>query len=162
MKFMSIDSPDFVKSGADILNCNGELLVLLRFPYQAGNKAFQIIRTLPEYIKFLKERKEKESITLMKSFEYVVRGIVNETFIHKLNEKLDRTETMNWLIIWDSVSIEIGNSYFVNNKIDLRTELTDAMGQNVSIIVEPDWLDEQNSINAYVADKDGVVRPGAY
>jgi hypothetical protein len=43
MKSQSTTSPDFIKEALNILQRNGEILVVIRFPYMAGSKDFLFI-----------------------------------------------------------------------------------------------------------------------
>jgi hypothetical protein len=149
---------NLIKKGMDILSKKGELLTLVRYHGEAGNRDFLIIRSAAEFDEFFNKRSPRDSITFFKSFSCLRKGIVNSTFIDEALRILSKPDKREFLVIWD----KSGGWFWAENLEQLEEELEEEMGQSVQILAEPDWFNEEKAITIYVPDEDGVIRPGIY
>ncbi len=161
MSANSIHDPHFIHAGEIILQASGKLLALVRYPYQAGNRDFFMFETKAQFFAFLEARKPKEAVSLFKSFQLVLKGLVDENFILKKAAILKKIDTIDWLVLGDSQEVT-SECNFVTDRIELQQELFSRLGEEVIILEEPDWISEESTITAYSPDEDGIVRPGAY
>lgn len=161
MSANSIHDPHFIYAGEIILQASGKLLVLVRYPYQAGNRDFFLFETTAQFFAFLEARKPKEAVSLIKSVQLILAGMVDRDFIEKRVMDLPKPKSGSWLVLGNSIK---GNCdwRFVEDGKELEKELSDKIGEEVSIFEEPDWISEENSMTAYAPDPDNIVRPGAY
>ena len=163
MESNNIHHPTFIAAGLKILTEAQELLVLIRYPGQAGSRDFKLIKSPEEYKCLLNNRSPADSVTLLKSFELLRRGIVTVDFVLEILENLQAPEKGDWLLIWEKDNFEDeDDSNFFDNKVELREELEFHFGKRVSILSEPDWLSDETSINAYAPHRNGKVYPGTY
>ncbi|MEO1517116.1 MAG: hypothetical protein AAFV95_18980 [Bacteroidota bacterium] len=161
MKFQSITNPKFIKAGNRIVEENGEILVLLRYP--GGNRNFILFPSKEKFNNFLKQRKKKESITIFKSTEIIQRGLVNETFLSNIFEKAYGLSKIKWLSIGKQSSEEdYDNWCFIADILELTEEIEDSKGSYITVIKEPDWFDENRIYHGYAPDEDGIIRPTSY
>ncbi|MEZ4933807.1 MAG: hypothetical protein R2788_17010 [Saprospiraceae bacterium] len=161
MELRDIRNPVFRGSGIEILKNNGELLILIRYPF--GDKDFILLKSKEEFFSFLENRNEKESITLLRSFHAILRGVVDEDFVAKLMEKAVGLKPLQWVSIGKPKDVgDLDNWGFIGDINELQEQLEDAFGRDICILEEPDWFDEELVFHAYVPDKDGIVRLGAY
>jgi hypothetical protein len=65
MELRDSTTEEFEQSGLNLIEKFGEVLIKVRFPYQAGNKEFFMIKSKKEFIAFLNNRETKESITIL-------------------------------------------------------------------------------------------------
>lgn len=162
MELMNTNNSDFKLRGVQILQEKEELLILVRYPYQAGNKDFFIVQDINDFRKFLNERKAKESITIFKEFETVRKGTITREFITEINKNITKPNGSDWIVyVKDYKSREINWSW-CENKLDLLELLEEDYGKYVTIIEDLDYFDEELIFHAYKPDEDGEVRIGTY
>ena len=123
MEFWNTKSEDFLKRGAEIIKKQGEVLVLIRYPYQAGNKDFVFIESESKFKKFIDGRGPKESVTLFKSIENVSEGLVTEDYIAQTLNKLSTPKSSDWIVIFPRIKDKIENWYYDENKVELEESL---------------------------------------
>ena len=68
-----MDYKVFQEKGLKIIREVGEVLTMIRYPYQAGNKDFFVINSKEEFLKCLEKREPQDSITLFKSTHYLTK-----------------------------------------------------------------------------------------
>lgn len=162
MELFSIKNETFLKKGVEIIRNQGEILIMVRYPYQAGNKDFFIINSEKDFLNFLNQRAVKESITIFKSFENVKEGLVDKEFISKTLIELDKPKHTDWIVLFPEDKDKAGNWCYDETKEELEESLRLGEGDYVRILEDPDWLNEELIFHAYVPDEDGKVRPGSY
>jgi len=162
MELWNIKNEEFQKNGIKLIQTNGEVLILIRYPYQAGNRDYFIIKSEKDFINFLNERKSKESITLFKSIENVAEGLINEDFIRITLEELEEPKYSDWLTLFPGIKDKNENWFYDETKEDLEESFRFNMGSYVRIVEDSLWLNEELIFHAYVPDEDGEIRPGAY
>lgn len=162
MRPQSTHSKTFRNAGIEIIEKDGEILILAIYPFSAGARDFYILKSKEEFLTFLKARSAKEIIILFKSFTTIKEGKVTNDFIKKSITELVPSSDSDWLTIFPDIDNKAGNWYFDGNIKELEDTLNNGFGQFVRILAEPNWQDEKFVFRAYVPDVDGVVRPGVY
>ena len=150
MEFYPFYFKDFLSKASQILQTQGELLLLIRYPAQAGNRDFFIIQSYEAFLKFLKERSLHDSIYIFKSFDKVAAGLVTESFIAKTMDEIKLPTQGNWLVIFTVINSIDRHWFFVDNKEELRITLQKWMGEQVRILEEPDWHNEEMAYHTYI------------
>jgi len=148
--------------GLNLIEKLGEILVKVRFPYQAGNKGFFIIKKKDDFVKFISKREAKESITIYKEFEKITASRINIEFIANTLIQLNKPKYTDWLIILPEIKIEWDNWHYDDTREELKETLELCFGQKIQILEDPEYINEDLTIHAYVPDEDGKIRPGAY
>lgn len=162
MELKNTKNSEFILRGTQILQAKKEVLILVRYPYQAGNKDFHIIRDVINFKKFLIERTPKESITIFKEFETIKKGVITSEFIEDVQKNVNQPKGSDWIVyIEDFENTDIQWSW-IENKDKLLELLEEDKGKFVTIIEDLDYFDEELILHAYVQDEDGKIRPGAY
>lgn len=162
MRPQSTHLKTFRNAGLEIIEKNGEILILVVYPFSAGAKDFYILKSAEEFLTFLGSRSAKELIILFKSFTTIKHGKVTKDFIKKSIKELPPLSDSDWLTIFPNDMDKAGIWHFDENKEELVDTLNDHFGQFVRILEEPNWQNEKLILKAYVPDVDGVVRPGVY
>lgn len=162
MELWNSKNKEFELRGIEIIRNQGEILILIRYPYQAGNKDFFLINSEKEYKEFLEKREAKDSITIFKSIENVIEGLVTEEFITQALNNLERPKYSDWVVIFPEDKDKSEHWYYNENKEDLEESLRLNLEKYVRIIEDPDWFNKEVIFHAYVPDEDGKVRPGSY
>jgi hypothetical protein len=157
---LSTTDPGFLNDVQDIVEANGEILVVVRYVYGAGGKDFVLLPNMAEFRKLVSSRRERDSIIVMKSFVKVLTGIVDDRFIERCRSLF--TENDNWLLIGDDNYEYTANWDIPESLSELVEALHDRVGNEVVVVEEPDYISNECCLAAYVPDADGVVRPGAY
>ncbi len=151
--------PDFKKNALKILKENSHLIIFTRY---SANKEFYHIKSEKEFDEFLKTRINKELLTLFKNkFTIIKSGIVNDHFIKEVKSKINEMKKVDWV----AIGKEKDNSQwsaFVANEEEFEEAIEDEFGNEIIIIEDQDWFNEDITIHAYVPDEDGIVRPGSY
>ena len=156
----SIKDPTFLSESLRVLEASGRILVLVRYVYGAGSSDFFLLESADEFRSLIDGRRSRDSITVMKSFRVIDEGAVTEDFLSKLIRTYPEGE--NWILIGPDNFEHTLDWAFAESKSELKEELEGRLGREVCIVEEPDFVSDSYSINAYVPDPDGEVRPGAY
>lgn len=162
MNYRSIFDNDFISEAKRILADNGELLILIQYPYSAGNRDFFIINSPDKLDSLISERKPSDCVTVMRSFITLKHGVVDHSFIKDSLDSLTEPTNGDWLIIGEDNFEHTANWAFAENIDELKEELNGRIGNEVYILEEPDWNNDEMSITAYAPCSDGIVRPAAY
>ena len=162
MELWNIKSEEFQKNGIQLIQELGEIVVKVRYPYQAGNKDFFIIKTQKEFNEFLDNRKSKDSVTIYKFVEKIKEGVISKEFIKSTLIQLGKPKYTDWLVIFPEITNLYGNWFYDETKEELEESLKMNLGQYVTIFEDPDWLKEEMIYHGYTPDEDGKIRPGAY
>ncbi len=152
-------SPIFKSRALEILKNNLDLFVFSRY---FANKLYFHLETEKEFDEFLKERVEKECLTLfINKFEIVRKGLVNEEFAQKIKYRIQQNKAIDWVAIGKNDDNSQWSAW-INNKEDFEEVFEDELGKEIIIIKDKNWFDEKNTFHAYVPDQDGIVRKGSY
>jgi hypothetical protein len=153
MKLLSTTDKEFIQNASSLFDRNGELLIFIRYPFQAGRRDFKIVKTQNELLTTLTGLKAQDSVTIFNSFETIFHGLIDENKIETIGAKWDAADSHDWVIIRDFDGLDWN---FAQEKRDLTEQLLDRIGQDLTIVVEPNWLDDSVSTTAYVPDKKGL------
>jgi hypothetical protein len=137
-----------------------EVLVVIRYVYGAGNRDFLILRDMTEFDSLLGALRCRDSVIVMRSFKKIKDGRVDQAFLEGALEKY--SEGTSWIIVGEDNFEHTADWAYAESRDELTEELQDRMGNHVIIVAEPDYINDDDSISAYVPDEDGIVRPGAY
>jgi hypothetical protein len=162
MELRDSTTEEFKQNGLNLIEKFGEVLVKIRFPYQAGNKGFFMIKSEKEFIAFLNNRETKESITIYTVIEKKAEGFITNEFVNNTLSQLIKPKYSDWLIILPQIKPDSENSHYDDTKEELEDTLKLCFGQYIQILEDPDFGGEDSIIHAYVPDEDGIVRPGVY
>ncbi len=159
MKRLSTSDGEFLDAVQGIFAAP-EVLVVVRYVYGAGNRDFLILKNMTEFNRLLGRLCNRDSVVVMKSFQKIKEGIVDQAFIEGA-AAVYKTGA-NWVLIGKENFEHTAGRAYAGSEGELREELQDRLGNHVCIVDEPNYISDEHSIGAYVPDEDGIVRPGAY
>ena len=152
-------NPNFKKNALKILEENGHLFIFKRF---FSNKDFYMIASEKEFDDFLNTRPSKECLTLFKNkFKIIQSGTLNNHFIKEVKNTIANNKVIDWVIIGKE---EDGSQWsaYIDSEEEFDEMIEDEDNNEVIIIENQDWFNENITIHAYVPDADGIVRTGSY
>ncbi|WP_459211520.1 hypothetical protein [Aquimarina rhabdastrellae] len=157
---------DFIKRVTELLKDNAKVLILVRIPNSGNNRNYFFMENSNELDELINESNESDSITAFKEINELNNGLVTEDFIKIVMESQVENSFDHELLIVNNTYREYqqnGGSEWntVENVNELKEILSDTIGEKISIILEPDFCDEQNTFHLYVPDKNGISKPGA-
>jgi hypothetical protein len=160
MMMLSTSSKEFLQIIHQILEKGHEILLLIRYPSSAGNRDYYLFDSLEAVQHFISLRKAKETITVFKSMETVKRGQVSTELLLEITKSVHEPKHSDWLVIFPNCNSECWN--YCENQKELLEELKEHNEEQVVILEDPLFQVEEETITAYVPDRDGVIRPGPY
>jgi hypothetical protein len=159
MKGLSASDREFLDAVKNIFAA-AEVLVVVRYVYGAGRRDFLILKNITEFQRLIGGLRTRDSVVVMKSFQKIKEGKVDEAFIEAAAAIYPTGA--NWILIGkDNFEYTPGFAYASSDE-ELRENLQDRLGNHVFIVDEPNYISDDQSVAAYIPDEDGVVRPGAY
>lgn len=138
----------------------GEVLVVVRYAYGAGNREFLILESFPKFEAVLAQLRKRDSVIAMRSFDHLLQGKVNRELIDAANAAYTPGDA--WILVGEDNYDYTSNWAYAESHDELKEELEARVGRSVTIVAEPNYVCDEETISAYVPDDDGVVRPGAY
>lgn len=153
---------DLQKTGKKIIEERDSILILVRYPFHAGNKDFFLFKSTAALERFFQQREPKESISIFTQLEKRFEGWVNQNFHSEILARMDQPKYTDWILISTENLSKNNHWYYLEGKRELEEELSSQIGNWVYIIEDPAYLDEKVISHAYVPDLDGKVRPGVY
>src|ERR1700722_876622 len=96
MKRLSTSDREFLDAVRNIFAAP-EVLVVIRYVYGAGNRDFQILKHLTEFDMLLGKLRNRDSVVVMKSFQKIKEGNVDQAFIDAAAAMYPRGG--NWILI---------------------------------------------------------------
>ena len=149
----------------DLLEHNEKVLALVRITNSANKGHFFFIESKDDLKNLIKKGKPSDSITVFKSINILNSGVVTEKFIQSI---LAKTAAYNFdpelLIVTDSYKDyqqkEDSDWEFAENLTELQEVLTENLGNNVTLMLEPECFNEENEFHLYTPDKNGISKPG--
>ncbi len=162
MELWNSTSEEFKDCGLKVIKDYGEVLIKIRYPYQAGDRDFFMLKTEKDFIEFINSREARDSITIYKTVEKVKQGIINKEFINEALEQLKKPKYYDWLIILPNLKFEKEYWHYDDTIEELKDTFELYPNHYIQILEDPEYLEEEDIIHAYVPDKDGEIRPGAY
>ena len=118
------------------------------------------MESMQQFSDLLTTLKERDSVIVLQSIDVVNEGIVDRVFIEDSISKY--SPGASWVLIGPDNYEHTANWADAGSRSELAQELEDRTGNMVCIIKDPDYINEESTIDAYVPDLDGNVRPGAY
>ena len=157
---------NFIKSITDLLKENNKVLTFVRIPNSGSNRNYFFMENINDLNELLSRSNASDSITVFKTINELNNGLVTELFIKNLITSQSHNNFKTELLIVNNTYREyqkngVSKWAIVENIDELKEELTDSMNEKVSILLEPDFCDEQNTFHLYVPDKYGISKPGA-
>ena len=166
MPQLSSSDSSFRKATAEVLARLGEIVALIRFPFAAGDRSYEIFADADAFYRRLAELPERTSVTVFCDRQLPLRGIVDASFVEQVLAEIPNGA--DWIVARTTQISMGGRSWYhimeSNNHNDLREELLDdfCFGHSVAVGREPDRLTAGRAIAAYVPCADGTVMPGTY
>jgi hypothetical protein len=155
----------FLKTLEDWLRGQSEIMILIRYSREAGNKSFEFFTSFAALRERLARLKAETSVTVFRKSQLPLRGRVDDEFIGKCLSLIPagseflaletdpRMATQQWLF-----HHEAGESLD-----ELQQVLEGLRGKLVAVGEYPQWLnDSADVISAYVPHQDGTVKAGVY
>ena len=156
----SVSDSDFQAKIRQIFHAQARLAVLIRYAYRAGGRDFYLLSRLESLEELIGGCKERDLVTVFATVRIIAEGVVDDDFAAALEARLNAGE--KWMLIGGDNGDGTPEWDFAETEEELRGGLDSRVGMAVSIIEEPDWVTEGLSVSAYIPDRDGIVRPGAY
>lgn len=142
-----------------------EVLLMIRHPYSAGSKDFELHGNYKALKTRLRSLKPSTWVIIFRQPQLPVRGVVDATLVKKCLECVgDGTE----YLISERVPRTFGRSTWYQwctgcSHTKMRDDLDKLHGHEVAMGAFPPWVKEtKDVIYAVVPEEDGVVRPGIY
>lgn len=163
MKQNSVYNKEYQSTVARLIKEKNEVLITVRYPYQAGNKDLFLIDSMVSFKNLLSDREPSDLIVIDNSIKKLTQGIVTKEFITDILIKIKFQAEESLVVIFPEFN---GNIDYWNDAIenleDLQDYLTINKGLYAHMYREPNKLEESKMIYAYVPDPDGEIRPGVY
>lgn len=150
-----ITEKEFLAEGYSILEQDKELMIFIRYPNQAGNRAFILMKSKIIFSAFLENCKNGDSIAIIHSIEKVVQGKVTNLFIQEAIFEIEQYDYVNWVFAWLLVDLQEFrkiNYYeveYITDRTDLIEILEEFRGKEIEIVKEPDGFDEERTTHIY-------------
>jgi hypothetical protein len=158
MRTLSTNEEDFLRRVRSVFAAP-EVLVVVRYVYGAGSRDFLILRNMGELQSLIGKLRNRDSVVVMKSFEKIKEGTVDQAFIEAAAAAFKKG---CWILLGKDNFKHTAPWAYAESEGELREELQNRLGNHVCIVDEPNYISDEHSISAYVPDDDGTVRPGAY
>jgi hypothetical protein len=159
MRRLGTSEKDF-QDAVPLIFAAPEVLVVVRYVYGGGKRDFLILRAMSEFHQLLGTLWARDSVVVMNSFRKIREGKVDRGFIESAAAAC--TKGSSWVLIGKDNFEHTPASAYAESEAEVREELQDRLGNHVCIVDEPDYISDEHSINGYIPDSDGVVRPGSY
>ena len=160
MNPISTQDSNFLDDARRVFDRKDRILIVVRYVYGAGSRDFILLESFDEFEILLAGLKQRDSVIIMKSFDMLTEGLVDPSFIQKSCEIFRPGNS--WVLIGPDNYEHTADWAFADSEDELREELEARMGNVVSIVADPNYIDDDVTLGAYVPDSDGCVRPGAY
>lgn len=167
---LATTDPRFLATVETWLRERGEITVLFCYPNAGGNRDILLITDLDRFKEHLAPLKRRTFVSVLREPQLSWRGVVDDAFIQAVLPHFpDRVESL--LLDLDyrrppdyrwangGWSWDIGR----DEQDELRQELEDLRGHHVALgPYPPFWEENEDTIQAFVPDEDGVIRTAAY
>jgi hypothetical protein len=162
---VSTSDPIFLDTLKAWLQAEGEILLLSRFAYAAGNREFEFFCDFPSLEERLNQLPKSTSVIAFRQRQLPIRGIVDDSFIERCLKEIP--ESADYALTETVKRVYGKRSWFHHgggrSHADLREDLEESRGTPVAVGVETPWFnDTENVISAYVPDQNGCVKVGSY
>jgi hypothetical protein len=170
MNYASAKDPSFLANAEELINSEGEVLLLFRYRAAAGSRDFMFINEMKLFETKVKELPAHTYVVLYGGGQLPVRGQVDDAFIQRvLGAVPDGSEYLVLCLertihdyrphhYWESFEDSAGESH-----AELIESLDQFRGRLVAVGLWPPWPDESEvGFEAYVPDEAGMIMPGPY
>jgi len=155
----------FLKTVEDWLRGQSEIMILVRYSREAGNKSFEFFTSLAALRERLARLKAETSVTAFREPQLPFRGRVDDEFISKCLGLIPAASEFLVLEIdpWMAKQQWLFHHEAGESLDELRQVLEDLRGREVAAGKYPPWLkDSPDAISAYVPHQDGTGKAGVY
>ena len=170
MNYQSVKDPLFLANAEELINSDGEVLVLFQYRAAAGSRDFMFINDMKLLETKLKEVSAHTHVVLYGGAPLPIRGQVDDAFIQRvLGAVPDGSEYLVLCLertiydyrphyYWESFPESAGESH-----AELIESLDQFRGRLVAVGLWPPWPNEGGvGFEAYVPDEAGIIMPGPY
>jgi hypothetical protein len=165
MELMSSADRAFLTTVENWIQANGELLVLIRFPYAAGSRSYEFFSSAANLLERMHELPARSSVIVWRKPQLPLRGLVDDSFIQRCLREIPGGA--EFLLVETTKRVYGKASWFHDtdgqSHAALLEALEDSRGNAVAVGLHPSWFDDgPDAITSYVPDEDGVARAAAY
>lgn len=155
----------FENATYQLLNENQKILVFLRIPNSGNNSHYFFIDNKNNFEDLLNYCNPSDSITVFKSFNQLSGGTVTNSFIDDSLNLISTKNSLTEIIILEDSYKEFKRKGYsewgsFESIEELKETLKDYLGKSVSIILEPEFWNTEDTFHLYIPDKNGVSKPG--
>lgn len=165
MSLKSAAGEEFLKTLEIWLERQSEVLILIRYSRAAGNKNFEFHRSLASLLERLHELPPETCVTVFRTPQLQLRGVVDDEFISKC---LSSLPVGSEYVVVDPAPSMFGRcsssdfSAGVSHH-ELREDLEGRKGKPVAFGQYPRWQEDTSDvISGYVPAPNGELRRGVY
>lgn len=156
---------EFEKLSLELLDESQKILVLLRRPNSGNSKHYVFIENKEDFKELLDSCNHGDSLSVFKSFNEICNGVVTDNFINEsLHLVLEETSFTEVIILEDSYLEFKTKGYaewqVVESVDEFKEVLTENLGTNISVIIEPEFWKTEKTFHLYVPDEKGISKSG--
>jgi frataxin-like iron-binding protein CyaY len=156
---------DFEIASYGLLNENKKILICLRIPNSGNNRHYFFIENKSDFDDLISSCNPSDSLTVFKSFNELCIGLITIDFINKSLQLISEKESLQEIIILEGSYQEFKRKGYsewqdVESISEFKEVLTESFGKNVSIILEPEFWNTEDTFHLYIPDKNGISKPG--
>ena len=163
MKFRSALDKDFLGLVQRWTMANGEVFVVIRYPFAAGARDYLLVNSFDLYLKLLNSLVPMSDVHVFRQRQLLLRGVADDALLAlALQEICDEVEW--WMIMELSF-----NNPFVDlseglSRDEFRAEFEEYRGTIVAIGLEPPWWekDSEDKVSRLIPLPNGAVVPSIY
>jgi hypothetical protein len=155
----------FLGSVRTWLEAEREVLLLVRHPYAAGSRDFELHSEFDALAARLASLPSRTSVIAFKEQQLPIRGIASEALLARCRSTIaDGTE---FLVLETEKSQYASASWrhwtAGNSRAELAQAIEESYGSRVAAGVCPEWIEDgPDVLSAIIPDLDGAVVPAAY
>jgi hypothetical protein len=165
MEYQSSQTPAFLKTVKEWIAETGEVLVLIRYSYAAGNRSYEFFSSFSLFQERIAQCEPRTCFVVFRKPQLTLRGVVDDDFITKAMSIVPDGDEY---LIAGLDEVHYGRMSWLPNHsgeshLEMREDLEDAKGTRVAFGPYPPWLkDTDDVISAIVPLPDGKVECGVY
>lgn len=160
MKYTSTKDSRFLWNTQKKFQDDARVLILVRYVYAAGNRDYILQENFEQFAELVVRLNEKDSVMIARRFTVIKEGGVDQRFIDELISMYPSGSS--WILIGADNFEYTSDWAYAETVSELNEGLGDRIGNNVCVVDEPDYINTEKFMEAYVPDSDGIVRPGVY
>jgi len=170
MGYVKTTDPQFLARVESLINKCGEVLALFKYVYAAGSHDFTFFNDIGDLRSELGRLPPNAWVIVYGEPQLPLRGRVDDAFIEAVLERIP--DGREYLIVCLEKTVEqyppnYRREYYEDTAgethEELKEDLEEFRGRSVGVGLFPPWPDESAStVEAFVPDEKGKVKPGAY